>query len=258
MDKTYVHLTRHGAATAVLTIERPERRNALNIAIKREFERYLEDLANEPDLRTIIITGAGGYFVAGTDIAEMVDLSPQDHAREGTGRIFNVLRGSDKILVAAVEGYALGGGFELALGCDLIFAARGARFALPEIRVGIMPGGGGTQRLSQIAGRYKAMRLILSGEALRAEDADVLGLVSELVDDGEALNCAIAFADQIAARPPLAVHAAKQAVKAALDVPMADGFAAERRLFEDLFASEDQAEGMRAFLEKREPRYVGR
>jgi enoyl-CoA hydratase len=257
MNQNFVHLARHSVETAILSIERPERRNALNLQVKRELEQHLESLSEDAALRTIVIVGKGGYFVAGTDIGEMVDLTPQDHAQLGTGKIFKMLRSCDKILIAAVEGYALGGGCELALGCDLIFAGRGARFGLPEIRVGIMPGGGGTQKLAQILGRYKTMRMILSGEPLTAVEAEALNLISEVVDDGTALDCSLAFADMIATRPPLAVHAAKQAVKATLDVPFDDGFAAERRLFEALFSSEDQAEGMRAFLEKREPRYKG-
>jgi enoyl-CoA hydratase/carnithine racemase len=161
-------------------------------------------------------------------------------------------------VIAAVEGYALGGGCELALACDLIVAADDAQFGQPEIRVGIMPGAGGTQRLLRTVGRYKALLWSLTGQMVPARDAFAANLVSELVPKGQALERATKIAEQIAAMPPLAVQAIREAMRLGADVPLDTALALERRLFERLFDSEDQKEGMQAFLEKRKPVYRGR
>lgn len=204
-----------------------------------------------------MLTGAGGFFVAGTDIAEMVDMRPTDHVRLDTDRVFHVLRQSPKPVIAAVEGYALGGGCELAMACDLIVAAEDASFGQPEIRVGIMPGAGGTQRLLRTVGRYKAALWCLTGQMIPAREAHAANLVSELTAPGQALARSLELGRQIAAMPPLAVQAIREAMRLGADVPLETGLALERRLFERLFDSDDQEEGMRAFLEKRRPVYRG-
>jgi enoyl-CoA hydratase/carnithine racemase len=242
----------------IVTIARPERRNALNLQVKQEIVDHLLALGQDGDVASIVLTGDGGYFVAGTDIAEMVSMRPTDHVRLATDRVFHVVRQSSKPVIAAVEGYALGGGCELALACDLIVAADDARFGQPEIRVGIMPGAGGTQRLLRSAGRYKTLLWSLTGEMIPAREAFAANLVSELVPKGRALPRAIEIAAQIATMPPLAVQAIREAVRLGADVPLETALALERRLFERLFDSDDQKEGMRAFLDKRSPDYQGR
>jgi enoyl-CoA hydratase len=242
----------------VLTIARPERRNALNLQVKQAIVDGLAALNAQENVAAIVITGGGGYFVAGTDLGEMATMQPTDHVRLATDAVFHAIRRSTKAVIAAVEGFALGGGCELALACDLIVAAEDAQFGQPEIKVGIMPGAGGTQRLLRSAGRYKTLLWSLTGQTIPAHDAHAANVVSELVGKGQALERAIAIGEQIAAMPPLAVAAIREAVRLGADVPLETALALERRLFERLFDSEDQKEGMRAFLEKRPPAYRGR
>jgi enoyl-CoA hydratase len=242
----------------IVTIARPARRNALNLQVKQELAGRLQTLAGDADVAAIVLTGEGGYFVAGTDIAEMAEMSPTDHVRLDTDRVFHVVRQSSKPVIAAVEGYALGGGCELALACDLIVAADDAQFGQPEIRVGIMPGAGGTQRLLRTVGRYKALLWSLTGQMVPAREAFAANLVSELVAKGQALPRSIQIAQQLASMPALAVQAIREAVRLGADVPLETALALERRLFERLFDTQDQKEGMRAFLDKRAPVYLGR
>ncbi|MYW96126.1 enoyl-CoA hydratase [Amycolatopsis rubida] len=241
-----------------VTVNRPGRRNALNIEVKDRIADAVAALDADPEAKAIVITGAGGAFVAGTDVAEMQALTPVEHTLRATDRMFTVLRGCATPLIAAVEGYALGGGCELAMCCDIIVASEQARFGQPEIRLGVIPGAGGTQRLLRTIGRYQTMRLLLSGESLPAADAHTFGLVSELAPEGEALARATALAANIAAMPPLAVAAVKEVVKAGADVPLDTALLLERKAFQILFDSQDQKEGMRAFVEKRRPEYHGR
>jgi enoyl-CoA hydratase/carnithine racemase len=249
--------SRAAPGVALLTIDRPARRNALNLAVKRELSDALERLDADESVRAIVLTGAGGYFVAGTDIAEMASMTPTTHTAEATDRVFTVMRNCRKVLIAAVEGYALGGGCELALACDLIVAADTARLGQPEIRVGIMPGAGGTQRLVRTMGKYQALRLVLTGATIDAPAALAAGMVSEVVPHGQARERACALAAEIAAMPPLAVQAILDVVDLGQDVPLATALALERKAFQLLFDTADQREGMRAFLEKRAPRFTG-
>lgn len=242
----------------VITIARPERRNALDLQVKRALVERLQAFNADDEVAVIVLTGAGGCFVAGTDIAEMAPMAPTDHVRLDTDRVFHAVRQSVKPVIAAVEGYALGGGSELALACDLIVAADDAQFGQPEIRVGIMPGAGGTQRLLRAAGRYKSLLWCLTGQMIPAREAHAANLVSELVPQGQALARSVALAETIAAMPPLAVQAIREAIRLGADVPIDTALALERRLFERLFDSQDQKEGMRAFLDKRKPQYRGR
>lgn len=246
------------ARVAVVTLSRPARRNALNLQVKRELVDALEGALADAEVAAIVLTGAGGYFVAGTDIAEMADMRPIDHVLQRSGHLFEVVRGASKPIIAAVEGYALGGGCELALACDLIVAAEDARFGQPEIKVGIMPGAGGTQRMLRAAGRYKAALWALTGEMIPADEAYAANLVSRLVPSGQALDAAREIALQIAGMPPLAVQAIREALRLGADTPLDTALSLERRLFERLFDTADQREGMRAFLEKRAAVFGGR
>jgi len=227
---------------AVLTISRPERRNALNLEVKSRIADAVGRLSSDPAVRVVVLTGARGYFVAGTDLAEMAAMTPTQHAALGTGQVFQVLRDCPKILIAAVEGYALGGGCELALSCDMIVAGAGAKLGQPEIRVGIMPGAGGTQRLLRTIGKYRAMKLVLTGEPISGPEAFAAGLVSEVVEDGMALGRALELARTVCAMPPLAVRATKEVMRLGEDSPLEAALALERQ----------------AFLEKRKPAFQGR
>jgi enoyl-CoA hydratase len=245
---------------ATVTIHRPEKRNALNARVRRELVDALDALAADPDVRVVILTGAGDRaFVAGADIGEFAERSPleQRAAMEGR-RVFEVLADYPKPTIAALNGYALGGGCELALACDLRIAARSARLGQPEVALGLLPGGGGTQRLPRLVGLGRAMRMILTGDLLDAEEAARIGLVDEVVDDDALAERARAVAARIAAHSPVAVKLIKQAVRAAAELPLSAGLALERELFITAFASEDRAEGVAAFLEKRTPAFRGR
>lgn len=254
---TLVRCERRGAV-GILTIDRPARRNALNLQVKREIVDGLARFEADAQVAVVVLTGAGGCFVAGTDIAEMAEMRPTDHLRLATDQVFHAVRRASKPVIAAVEGYALGGGCELALACDMIVAADDAQFGQPEIRVGIMPGAGGTQRLLRTVGRYKTLLWTLTGDMIAARDAHAANLVSELVPKGEALARSIEIGGKIATMPPLAVQAIRDVVRLGGDAPLETALALERRAFERLFDTQDQKEGMRAFIEKRPPVYQGR
>jgi enoyl-CoA hydratase/carnithine racemase len=253
----FVRSERQGRV-GIVTIARPERRNALNLQVKQELVDHLSTFFRDPEVAAIVLTGEGGYFVAGTDIGEMARMTPTEHVLLETDRIFQIVRQAPKPVIAAVEGYALGGGCELALACDMIVAAEDAKFGQPEIRVGIMPGAGGTQRMVRAAGRYKTLVWALTGESISAAEALGANLVSLVVPKGGALSHSIELAAKIAKMPPLAVQAIREAVRLGADVPLETALALERRLFERLFDSQDQKEGMAAFLDKRAPNYQGR
>ncbi|WP_324276744.1 enoyl-CoA hydratase-related protein [Blastococcus brunescens] len=253
-----VRVTEPATGVLQVTIDRPERRNALNIAVKNTVADIIEALDRRPGVRVVVVTGANGAFVAGTDVAEMVSLTPVEHSLRVTDRMFTVLRQTTIPLIAAVEGYALGGGCELALCCDVIVASRTARFGQPEVLLGVIPGAGGTQRLLRAVGRYRAMHLLLTGQPVLAPEAHVMGFVSEVTDEGAALDRALEIAQSVATMPQLAVAAIKEVVRAGADAPLDTALLLERKTFQILFDSHDQKEGMRAFLEKRKPDYQGR
>lgn len=252
-----VRVTHPSPGIGVVTLDRPERRNALNLDVKNRIADAVSELSGDPAVHVIVLTGSEKYFVAGTDLAEMSTMKVSDHARFETDRVFNVLRASRKILIAAVEGYALGGGCELALACDMIIAGSNAKLGQPEIRVGIMPGAGGTQRLLRTIGKYRTMKMVLTGEPISATEAYGFGLISELCADGAALPRALEIAAGVVAMPPLAVRAIKEVIQLGGDVPLETALALERKAFVQLFDSEDQKEGMHAFLEKRSPSFTG-
>ena len=240
-----------------ITLNRPEKLNALNLEVKRLIESHVRRLSADDSVGVIILTGGPKVFVAGTDVAEMRDLTPTQHLLEMTDGVFLALRECPKILIAAVEGYALGGGCELALACDLIIAAETAKFGQPEIRVGVMPGAGGSQLLLRTIGKYRTMLLALTGEQIAAAEALSMGMVSEVAPEGETLARALARAKTISKMPPLAVRSIKQAIQIGQETPLSASLAAERNLFRLLFDTADQTEGMQAFIDKRPPVYRG-
>jgi len=244
---------------ALLTIDRPEARNALSFALLAELADELERLDRDGRTRVAIITGAGDRaFAAGADIVELADQTPERLRTEGHFGAWDRLGAIGIPLIAAVRGFALGGGCELAMTCDLIVAGEDAQFGQPEIRIGVMPGAGGTQRLTRAVGIARAMELVLTGRMIGADEARGAGLVTTVVPSPDVLDEALRLADTIASMPPLAVRAAKRSVLAAAELPLAAGLRAEREAFFDLFGTEDQREGMRAFQEKRPPTWTGR
>ena len=246
-------------AVALLTLDRPAQLNALNDALLQRLAATLERLDADPACRCVVITGAGDRaFAAGADIKELIDQTPESLAASGAFEVWDRIRRFRKPLIAAVRGYALGGGCELAMTCDMIVAGDDAQFGQPEIRIGVIPGAGGTQRLTRAIGKAKAMELILTGRSIDAREADALGLVTSVVPAEATVGAALALASRIAAMPALAVLAAKEAVRVAFELSLTAGLDAERQAFFALFGSEDQREGMAAFIEKRAPRWSGR
>lgn len=245
---------------ATIVIDRPEKRNALNATVRREVVDALDTLRDDPGVRVVVITGAGDKaFIAGADIGEFAERTPLEQRAAMSGRrIFDEIANFPKPTIAMINGYALGGGCEVALACDLRIAARSARLGQPEIRLGLIPGGGGTQRLPRLIGPGRALRLLLTGEAIGAEEAERIGLVDEVVDDIELAEWTMELARQIAGFSPVALQLIKEAVRATLEAPLGAGLQYERELFVTAFASADRTEGVRAFLEKRTPEFHGR
>lgn len=242
----------------VLRVNRPAKRNALNLETKALLARELQRADADPAVGAIVLTGDERAFVAGTDIAEMAALTPTDHLVRETGRVFTVLDELGTPVIAAVEGYALGGGCELALACDFVVAGESARFGQPEIRVGLIPGAGGLSRLVQRAGRARALRMVLTGEPVTAAEAKEIGIVSDIVPDGQALAAASELAAAIAAQPPLNVRAIRKIARHAEAAPLGTAIELERTTFQLLFDTADHAEGIAAFLDKRTPSYEGK
>ncbi|WJJ14271.1 enoyl-CoA hydratase-related protein (plasmid) [Prescottella equi] len=242
----------------VIRINRPERRNALNLATKNALIDALEAADNDVSVRAVILTGTGSTFVAGTDVSEMATFAPTDHLILDTGRLFMTLDELSTPVIAAVEGYALGGGCELAMACDLVVAGESARFGQPEIKVGLIPGAGGVSRLIQRAGRARALQAVLIGEPFSATTAQQMGIVSSVVPDGTALGEAGALAAAIAARPPLNIAAIRRIARNAESAPLNSAIALERTTFQLLFDTADHTEGLEAFLARRPPSYEGK
>ena len=253
-----VLLERPAAGIALLRLNRPERRNALNMAVRENLAAYFAELASDDGVRCVVITGDEKAFAAGADVAELAARTPTDEAFAKSRAAWSAIERYRRPIIAAVNGFALGGGCELALHCDIIVAGEGAKFGQPEVKLGVMPGAGGTQRFVRAAGKFAAMRWVLTGDLLSAADALRLGLVSEVVPDGEVLPHALEIAKRIAALPPLAVAAIKEAVLVGADLPLEAALNLEAQSFQKLFATEDRTEGMRAFLEKRKPDFKGR
>jgi enoyl-CoA hydratase len=243
---------------ALLRLNRPEARNALNEPLRIALAEHCTALGEDDAIHAIVITGTREAFAAGADLRELVESGAIEMLTRGTQQRWRAIAACPKPIIAAVNGFALGGGCELAMHADIIIAGEGASFGQPEVRIGIIPGAGGTQRLTRAIGKYKAMKMVLLGEPISGTEAETIGLATEVVPDDQVLDRAIAIAKKIALLPPLAVRQIKEVLLAGQDTSLETALLLERKAFTLLFASADQKEGMRAFLEKRKPSYKGR
>jgi len=243
---------------AIVTLNRPQQLNALSYGLIKELALALEALDQDTDIRAIVLTGGEKVFAAGTDIKEMADATPFDDRLQGRLAFRDRINRISKPVIAAVSGLTLGGGCELAMCCDIIIASETARFGQPEVNLGIIPGSGGTQRLTRTVGKYRAMEMVLTGDFINAAEAHTLGLVAKVVPVEFLIEEAKGIAKKIAAKPPLAVKSAKEAVLKAFETSLGEGLEFERKSFYLLFASEDKREGMKAFIEKRKPEFKGK
>jgi enoyl-CoA hydratase len=244
--------------TALVRLNRPKQLNALNGPTMDALCEALEELDRDDEVRAIVVTGNERAFAAGADIGEMAGATPVEMLRGSRIGQWDRIRRVSKPVIAAVNGWCLGGGCELAMALDLIVAGEGAKFGQPEINIGVIPGAGGTQRLTRAIGKSKATEMILTGEPITARQAERAGLVARVTPDELVVEDALALAAKIATKSPVALRLAKEAVNAAYEMPLTAALAHERRLFFLLFATEDQKEGMAAFIEKREPEFKGR
>lgn len=254
-----VVLVEHPAAgVALVRINRPEARNALNIEVRKLLAKSLTELGEDEATRCIVLTGNEKSFAAGADIKEMAGAGTIEMLQRGTHKLWRAIAACPKPVIAAVNGFALGGGCELAMTCDIIIAGESAKFGQPEVKIGIIPGGGGTQRLTRAVGKYKTMRYVLTGDLFSARVAFDMGLVSEIAPDAEVEKRALAMAQQIADLSPLAIQQAKESVLRGVDASLETGLALETKAIQILFSSQDQKEGMAAFIEKRKPQFQGK
>jgi enoyl-CoA hydratase len=257
MTYTSVLTEVHGRV-GIVRLNRPEARNAFNRILLSEMFAALETFDRDPLIASLVLTGDEKAFAAGADIKEMAEATPFEMIQDERVEVFDRMRKIRKPVIAAVSGWALGGGCEVALSCDLIVASEDAKFGQPEITIGVIPGAGGTQRLARLLGKHLAMEMVINNRTLSAAEAHQFGMVNRLVPVGKCLEQAVALAEEIAGRAPLAVRMGKDAVNAAYETTLTEGLAAERRNFHALFSTEDQKEGMIAFAEKRKPVWKGK
>ncbi|MBX3663022.1 MAG: enoyl-CoA hydratase/isomerase family protein [Burkholderiales bacterium] len=258
MTAPVVITERPAEGVGLIRINRPEARNALNLEVRRLIGQYLSEMTDDESIRCIVLTGNDKAFAAGADIKEMANASAIDMLLRGIQKMWRTIYACPKPVIAAVSGFALGGGCELAMTCDIIIAGESAKFGQPEVKIGIIPGGGGTQRFPRTVGKYKAMRYVLTGDLFGAKEAEAMGLVSEIVPDAEVEKRAVAMAALIAELAPLAIQQTKESVIRGMDASLETGLTLEARTLQMLFASKDQKEGMAAFIEKRKPKFEGR
>lgn len=244
-------------AVAHIQLNRPEALNALNPKMMSELGESLRQMDDDDSIKVVVISGNEKVFAAGADIKQMADKNAVEMYMADQLDPLDSIRKMKKPVIAAVNGFALGGGCELAMLCDMIIASETAQFGQPEIKIGVIPGAGGTQRLTRAVGKALAMEMILTGRFISAEEAFRAGLVNKVVPEGSCLEEALELARQIAAMPPLAVRMAKEAVLKAFEMPLEEGLQFERKNFYFLFATQDQKEGMKAFMEKRKARFKG-
>jgi enoyl-CoA hydratase len=243
---------------ALLRLNRPEVLNALSSELMEELSRLLHKLDQDDTVRVAVITGSARAFAAGADIQELSGSDAVGMLSSSQITRWEAVKRFSKPLIAAVSGWALGGGMELVMCCDMVVAGDNAQFGQPEIKIGVMPGAGGTQRLTKIVGKARAMEIVLTGRNIAADEALAMGIVNHVVAREQVVPRALELARAVASMPPVAVRLAKESVLTALDTPLDIGLTHERRLFSLLFSTEDQKEGMRAFLEKRPPQFEGR
>ncbi len=242
----------------IIRLNRPKVLNALNFEVLKEIVEALEAFDTNDNIRATILTGNDDAFSAGADIKELSEATPVDLILRNQFALWDRLKRTAKPIIAAVSGYALGGGCELAMNCDIVIASETAKFGQPEINIGIMPGAGGTQRLTRTVGKFRAMEMILTGQSINAKEAEKHGLVNRVVPRELYFDEAKKIALQIASKAPIAVRLAKEAVLKAFDTPLEEGLQFERRNFYLLFSTEDMKEGMKAFTEKRSAHFKGK
>lgn len=257
MSDELVITTRGADGVALVRINRPEALNALNMATRKALAAAFAALHDDADIRCIVLTGDARAFAAGADLKEFVDATTVDVMKRRSERYWNTVAETPQPVIAAIQGYAMGGGLELAMACDLIVVGEGAQLGQPEIKVGIMPGAGGTQRLTRAIGKFNAMKMCLTGRAISGAEAYRMGLACELCPDAEVLDTAMKMAASIARMPPLAARAIKEAVVTGADASLQAATMLERKAFQLLFATGDRKEGMEAFVEKRRADFKG-
>jgi enoyl-CoA hydratase len=240
---------------ALIRLNRPKVFNALNLELRCELASVFSRLDSDSAIRAIVLAGNDRAFCAGADLTEYANATPIDIISRDMDRLWGAIAACRKPVIAAINGHALGGGCELAMHADIIIAGRGASFAQPEVRLGIMPGGGATQRLTRAVGKFQAMKLLLTGDTFTVAEAHAMGLISEIVDDAEVEARALCVAREISFLPVLAVRMIKEAVLASQSTDLQTGLNMERKSFQLLFATADKTEGIRARLEKRAPRF---
>jgi len=256
---SYVNiLAERRGRVGLVTLNRPQAYNALNKQLMEELMSALAKFDRDDAIGALVITGNEKAFAAGADVKEMAGKSAQEMKDSEQVAVFDRIRSIGKPVIAAVSGWVLGGGCEIALSCDMIIASDSARFGLPEINLGVIPGAGGTQRLAHAVGKALAMEMILNDRKLTAQEALEHGLVNRVVPVSDCLDEAMKLAEEVASRAPLALQAAKKAINAAFETSLTDGLAEEKRVFYELFNSEDQKEGMQAFVEKRKAQWRGK
>ena len=242
---------------SVIRLNRPKVRNALNTELREQMAEIFIKLNDDVNTKAIVLTGGDKVFAAGADINDFLTAKTVDVYLRHSERYWDAITNCRKPIIAAVNGYALGGGCELAMHADIIVAGKSAKFGQPEIKIGLMPGAGGTQRLFRVIGKHKAMKLILTGDMISADEADQMGLVSEVVEDEATIKRAIEIAEQLAGYSPIALIQIKEVANLGVDMPLQAALALERKAFQILFDTEDQKEGAKAFLEKRRAEYKG-
>ena len=243
---------------AVLRLNRPQVRNALNLDLRTRLADEITRFGADPEIRCLIVTGSDLAFAAGADIGEMAEAGPVEVMARNVQKYWRAITEGPKPLIAAVEGFALGAGLELAMCADIIVAGEGAKLGQPEVKVGILPGAGGTQKLARLVGSKRAMLLLMTGRMFSAAEAFNMGVVSEIAPTGQALVRALEIAREIAALSPISIMQIKEIVNAGLNAPLETALMLERKAFQLQFATSDQKEGMRAFMEKRKPKFEGK
>ena len=243
---------------AIVKINRPEAKNALNGEVRKQLAQIFSELSFNDEINAVVLTGGDEVFAAGADLKEMATATSTEMLLRHTERYWNAISQCPKPVIAAVNGYALGGGCELAMHADIIIAGKSAVFGQPEIKVGLMPGAGGTQRLFRAVGKFHAMRMIMTGAMVKAEEAYIIGLVSQVTEDDQTIPTAIQMAQSLAKMPPIALQQIKEVALMSEDVPLNAGLTLERKSFQLLFSTEDKNEGVQAFIEKRKPSYQGK